>query len=36
VVIDDVQDLHPGTISELPVGDVGLPTLVGQFGFDRM
>jgi hypothetical protein len=29
VVVFDVEDLDPGAVSELPVGDVGLPAFVG-------
>jgi putative transposase len=28
VVIDDVQDLDVGAVQEVPVGDVGLPSLI--------
>lgn len=34
VVIDPHQDLRVGAIRETPVGEVGLPTLVGQLGFE--
>lgn len=33
VVVEDVEDFHGGAIGEVPVGDVGLPSLVGLFGF---
>jgi hypothetical protein len=29
VVVDDVEDLNVGAVREWPVGDVGLPALVG-------
>ena len=29
VVVDEAQDLHVGFIGEPPVGEVGLPALVG-------
>jgi hypothetical protein len=32
VVVDDVEDLHFGVIGQPPVGDVGLPQLVGLGG----
>jgi hypothetical protein len=32
VVIDPVEDLHVGAIGQPPVGEVGLPALVGLFG----
>jgi hypothetical protein len=30
MVVEDVEDLRPGVISQRPVGDVGLPQLVRQ------
>jgi hypothetical protein len=32
VVIDQVEDFSLGVISQAPVGDIGLPELVGLFG----
>jgi hypothetical protein len=34
VVVDDVEDLSVAAISQRPVGDVGLPELVGQVGLE--
>jgi hypothetical protein len=34
VVVEDVEDLHLGAVGEGPVGDVGLPALVGQVGLE--
>ena len=34
MVIDHVQDLDLGPIGELPMGDVGLPHLVGHLGLE--
>jgi hypothetical protein len=31
-VVDDVEDFHAAAGREVPVGDVGLPALVGQLG----
>jgi hypothetical protein len=30
VVVDEVEDLDPGGVGEVPLGGVGLPELVGQ------
>jgi hypothetical protein len=35
VVIDPARDLGAGPAGEGPVGEVGLPALVGLVGFDR-
>jgi len=32
MVIEDVEDFYRCVISQPPVGDIGLPQLVGQFG----
>ena len=32
MVVEDVEDFHAGAIGEVPVGDVGLPELVGLLG----
>jgi hypothetical protein len=32
VVVEPVQDLHVGAVGQRPVGDVGLPALVGLLG----
>src|ERR1700736_1825976 len=32
VVVEDVEDFYVGVIGEAPVGDVGLPELVGLIG----
>jgi hypothetical protein len=32
VVVDPAQDLHMGSVGEPPLGEVGLPALVGQIG----
>jgi len=34
MVVEPVDDLHPGAAGEPPVGEVGLPTLVGLIGFE--
>jgi hypothetical protein len=34
VVVDDVEDLEVGAVGDGDVGDVGLPALVGQVGFE--
>ena len=34
MVVDDVQDLHVGAVSETPVSDVELPAFVGLVGFE--
>src|SRR5947209_2938357 len=34
VVVDEVEDLDPGTVGQVPVGRVRLPTLVGQAGLE--
>ncbi len=34
VVVDEVEDLGGRSVGEAPVGDVGLPALVGQVGFE--
>jgi hypothetical protein len=34
VVVDDVEDLDVVAVGEGPVGDVHLPALVGEFGFE--
>lgn len=34
VVVEPVQDLHVGAVGEAPVGEVGLPGLVGLGGFE--
>jgi hypothetical protein len=33
VIVDDVEDLRVAAIGQRPVGDVGLPQLVGQLSF---
>lgn len=35
VVVDDVEDFDVAVIGQAPVGDVGLPALVGQVGSKR-
>jgi hypothetical protein len=35
VVVEDVEDLDLVTVSEGPVGDIGLPALLGQLGGKR-
>jgi len=32
VVVEDVEDLHFAAVGQHPVGDVGLPQLIGQLG----
>jgi hypothetical protein len=32
VVVEDVEDFHAAAVGEVPVGDVGLPAVVGQLG----
>jgi len=32
VVVDEVQDLHAGAVGQGPVGEVGLPHLIGLGG----
>jgi hypothetical protein len=34
VVVDDVEDFHAVVGGEVPVGDVGLPALVGHLGLE--
>ena len=34
VIVDHVQDLDLGAVGQAPVGDVGLPSLVRQIGFE--
>ncbi|MDT5369480.1 MAG: hypothetical protein QOC62_3911 [Mycobacterium sp.] len=34
VVVDDVEDFHLAVIGQAPVGGVGLPALIGLFGFE--
>ena len=34
VVVEEVEDLDVGAVSEAPVGEVGLPGLVGLGGFE--
>jgi hypothetical protein len=34
VVVDDVEDLDVCAVGQRPVGDVGLPALVGLLGFE--
>jgi hypothetical protein len=34
VVVEDVEDLHVGAVGQGPVGGVGLPAFVGEFGFE--
>jgi hypothetical protein len=34
VVVDEIEDLDPGGIGEVPFGGVGLPELVGQLGLE--
>ena len=36
MVIEDVQDLHLAAIGEAPMGDVGLPALVGLLGAEPL
>jgi hypothetical protein len=35
VVVDNVQDRDLGAVGQLPVGEIGLPTLVGLIGAKR-
>lgn len=34
VVVEPVEDLHVGAVGQAPVGEVGLPALVGLGGFE--
>jgi hypothetical protein len=34
VVVEQVEDFHVGAVGQVPVGDIGLPELVGQFGLE--
>ena len=36
VVVDEIEDFNVAAISELPVGAVGLPHLVGQLGLEAL
>ncbi len=34
VIVDEIEDLHIGSVSQPPMGDVGLPALIGQRRFE--